>query len=44
MPQEWFIVPLQVIDRAIEMIITEEIIHFKYDQELEVIELKDFYK
>ena len=40
MPQEWFIAPLQVIDQAIEMIITEEIIHYKYDQELEVIVLK----
>ena len=42
MPQEWFIVPLHIIDQAIEMIITEEIIHYKYDQELEVIALKDF--
>jgi hypothetical protein len=41
MPQEWFIAPLDVIDRAIEMIITEEIIHYKYDQELEVIVLKE---
>ena len=31
MPQEWFIAPLHVIDQAIEMIITEEIIHYKYD-------------
>ena len=31
MPQEWFIAPLQVIDQAIEMIITEKIIHYKYD-------------
>lgn len=37
MPQEWFVVPLHIIDQAIEMIITEEIIHYKYDQELEVI-------
>jgi len=41
MPQEWFIAPLNVIDQAIEMIITEEIIHYKYDQELEVIVLKN---
>ena len=40
MPQEWFIAPLKVIDQAIEMIITEEIIHYKYDQELEVIILR----
>ena len=41
MPQEWFVVPLNIIDQAIEMIITEEIIHFKYDRDLEVIILKD---
>jgi len=40
MPQEWFIAPLHIIDKAIEMIITGEIIHYKYDQELEVIVLK----
>lgn len=37
MPQEWFIAPLDVIDQAIEMIINEKIIHYKYDQELEII-------
>ncbi len=41
MPQEWFVVPLPIIDQAIEMIITEEIIHYKYDQELEVIILRN---
>ena len=41
MPQEWFVVPLQIIDQAIEMIITEEIIHYQYDRDLEVIVLKD---
>ena len=41
MPQEWFIAPLKLIDQAIEMIISEEIIHYKYDQELEVIVLKE---
>lgn len=37
MPQEWFVVPLHIIDQAIEMIITEEIIHYKYDLEQETI-------
>jgi len=37
MPQEWFIAPIHVIDQAIEMIITEEIIHYKYDVEQETI-------
>lgn len=41
MPQEWFVVPLHIIDQAIEMIITEEIIHYKYDHQLELIILKD---
>jgi len=41
MPQEWFIAPLHVIDQAIELIITEEIVNYQYDQELEVIVLKN---
>ena len=41
MPQEWFIAPIHVIDQAIELIINEKIIHYKYDQELEVIVLKE---
>jgi hypothetical protein len=41
MPQEWFIAPLPVIDQAIELIINEKIIHYKYDRELEVIVLKN---
>jgi hypothetical protein len=42
MPQEWFIVPLHVINQAIDLISSEEIIHYKYDHELELIVLKDF--
>jgi hypothetical protein len=41
MPQEWFIAPIEIIDKAIELIITGQIIHYKYDQDLEVIVLKD---
>ena len=41
MPQEWFVVPLHIIDKAIEMIITGEIIQYKYDQEFELIVLKE---
>jgi hypothetical protein len=40
MPQEWFVAPIEIIDQAIKMIITEEIIHYKYDQELKVIVLR----
>ena len=31
MPQEWFIAPIHVIDKAIELIISGSIINFKYD-------------
>jgi hypothetical protein len=41
MPQEWFVVPLPIIDQAVEMIITGEIIHYKYDNEMEVIILRN---
>jgi hypothetical protein len=32
-PQEWFIAPLPVIDQAIQLIISGEIIHYRYDKE-----------
>lgn len=32
-PREWFIVPIEVIEQAINLIITEEIIHYRYDNE-----------
>ena len=31
MPQEWFIAPLQVIDQAVDLIISGEIINYKFD-------------
>jgi len=37
MPQEWFVVPLEIIDQAIEMIISGEIIHYRYDKQMEKI-------
>ena len=36
-PQEWFIVPLNVIEQAIELIINGEIINYRYDVEEAVI-------
>ena len=30
-PQEWFIAPIDVIDRAVELIITGEIVGYEYD-------------
>ncbi len=37
MPQEWFVVPLEIIDQAIELIISGDIIHYRYDKDLEKI-------
>ena len=37
MPQEWFIVPLRIIDQAIELIITEQIFKYSYNKDLEEI-------
>jgi T5orf172 domain len=36
-PREWFIVPLDVIREAIELILTEKIINYKYDLENKII-------
>ena len=30
-PREWFVVPFDVIEEAIEMILDESIVNFKYD-------------
>jgi len=30
-PREWFVAPLQVIERVIELIVSGEIVHFRYD-------------
>lgn len=34
---EWFIVPLPVIEEAIELIMSEEIVHYRYDHELRML-------
>lgn len=36
-PREWFIAPIDVIESAIELIISGEIVKYKYDSELERI-------
>jgi hypothetical protein len=41
MPQEWFIAPLNVIDEAVELLVSGSIIHYKYDRILKVIILKE---
>lgn len=36
-PREWFVVPLEVIEEAIQLILNERIIHYKYDVENRII-------
>jgi hypothetical protein len=36
-PREWFIAPLDVIDRVVELVISGEIVGYRYDLEREVI-------
>ncbi len=33
-PREWFVVPFDIIEKAIELILTEEIVKYKYDSKL----------
>jgi hypothetical protein len=39
-PREWFIAPLPVIEEAIRLVITGEIVGFKYDKEERLIRVK----
>ena len=39
-PREWFIAPLDVIRQAVELVITGNIVQFKYNPETEAIEKK----
>lgn len=36
-PREWFVVPFNIIEEAIELILNEDIINYKYDNESKVI-------
>jgi len=40
MPREWFIAPLPVIEEALELIISGDIINYVYDDELKLIQKK----
>ena len=40
-PREWFIAPLEVIKQAIFMIVSGEIIYYKYDEKEESIKVKE---
>lgn len=39
-PREWFVVPFEVIEEAIELILNESILHYIYDIESNTIKLK----
>jgi len=39
-PREWFVVPFEEIERAIELILSEQIVNYKYDRSIEKIVLK----
>lgn len=39
-PREWFVVPFEEIERAIELILSEQIVNYKYDAQNEQIVLK----
>lgn len=39
-PREWFVVPFEEIEKAIELILNEQIVNYRYDKEIERIVLK----
>lgn len=39
-PREWFVIPFEEIEKAIELILNEQIINYKYDRAIEKIILK----
>lgn len=39
-PREWFVVPFEEIERAIELILNEQIVNYRYDKGIEKIVLK----
>jgi hypothetical protein len=39
-PREWFIVPLEIVEQVIELIISGEIIHYTYDDKNEKLNLR----
>lgn len=40
-PREWFIAPLPIIEDAIQLILSGEIIHYRYNPEIEAVEGRD---
>ncbi|MGC6432752.1 MAG: GIY-YIG nuclease family protein [Crocinitomicaceae bacterium] len=40
-PREWFVVPFEVIEETIQLILNENIVNYEYDTELKKIKLKE---
>lgn len=40
-PREWFVVPFEVIEESIQLILNESIVNYEYDTELKRIKLKE---
>lgn len=40
-PSEWYVVPVDILDRVIHLIVNGEIVHYRYDSELKDIVLTD---
>lgn len=40
-PREWFVVPFEVIEETIQLILNENIVHYEYDTEAQRIKLKE---
>lgn len=41
-PREWFVVPFDVIDESIQLILNESIVNYEYDTETQKIKLKSY--
>jgi predicted DNA-binding transcriptional regulator len=39
-PREWFVVPFEIIEEAIQLILNENIVNYEYDTEIKKIKLK----
>jgi hypothetical protein len=37
MPREWFIAPLEIIEKSIEMILMGDVLDYRYDSERQMI-------
>ncbi|MDD3078663.1 MAG: GIY-YIG nuclease family protein [Paludibacter sp.] len=40
-PREWFVVPFEIIEEAIQLIVTEKILYYRYNAQLQQIVLKN---